>query len=81
MDNNFFDGHGRHELILGEGRISGYIASLLGVGSLLGVVCFRYLEYLTTVEMWPLTYGVIDSPAPDGFLNQFVYPFRRSRSK
>jgi len=36
---------------LGEGRISGYIASFLGVGCFLAVLCFQFPEYLTTTEL------------------------------
>jgi sterol desaturase/sphingolipid hydroxylase (fatty acid hydroxylase superfamily) len=36
---------------IGEGRISGYLASFLGVMSFLAVLCFRYPSYLTTVEL------------------------------
>jgi len=34
----------------GEGKISGYTAIFLGALSLLGLVCFRYPEWLTTPE-------------------------------
>ena len=37
-------------LRLGEGRISGAIAVLLGACSLLAVLCFHFPEYLTTAE-------------------------------
>lgn len=36
--------------VLGEGRIAGYLSSALGVCALLGVLCFRYPEWLTTAE-------------------------------
>ncbi len=36
---------------IGEGRISGYIASFLGIGCFLAVLCFQYPEYLTTTEL------------------------------
>ena len=35
---------------LGEGKISGYVSIFLGCLSLLGVVCFKYPEQLTTPE-------------------------------
>lgn len=35
----------------GEGRISGAVSIVLGIGSLFGVLCFRYPEYLTTPEL------------------------------
>ena len=35
----------------GDGRISGALSSVLGLGSLLGVLCFRFPEYLTTPEL------------------------------
>ena len=38
-------------LRLGQGRISGALSCLLGLGSLFGVLCFRYPEYLTTPEL------------------------------
>src|SRR6186997_3628926 len=37
-------------LKIGEGKISGYVAIFLGVLSFLGVVCFKYPEWLTTPE-------------------------------
>jgi sterol desaturase/sphingolipid hydroxylase (fatty acid hydroxylase superfamily) len=37
--------------VFGEGRISGWLSALLGACALLGVLCFRYPEYLTTAEL------------------------------
>jgi len=37
--------------VAGEGRISGYLATSLGVISFLGALCFKYPEYLTTQEL------------------------------
>lgn len=39
------------EFRFGAGKISGYISAFLGVLSLLGVLCFRFPEYLTTPEL------------------------------
>jgi sterol desaturase/sphingolipid hydroxylase (fatty acid hydroxylase superfamily) len=39
------------ELKIGEGWISGYVAALLGLAALGGVLCFRFPEALTTAEM------------------------------
>jgi lathosterol oxidase len=36
--------------VWGEGRIAGYLSSALGVGALLGVLCFTFPEWLTTPE-------------------------------
>ena len=36
---------------LGEGRISSYIAATFGILSFLGVLCFRFPEYLTTPDL------------------------------
>jgi len=38
-------------LRVGQGRISGGVSAVLGLGSLFGVLCFRYPEYLTTPEL------------------------------
>jgi hypothetical protein len=40
-----------HALRVGEGRISGYLSSTLGVMSFLAVLCFRYPTYLTTTDL------------------------------
>ncbi len=40
-----------HALRPGEGRITGGIAFILGVGSFLGVMCFHYPEIFTTREL------------------------------
>ena len=37
-------------LVVGEGKISGYISIFLSTLSLLGILCFRYPEQLTTPE-------------------------------
>jgi sterol desaturase/sphingolipid hydroxylase (fatty acid hydroxylase superfamily) len=37
--------------VFGEGRISGYLSALLGVCALLGVLSFRFPDYLTTAEL------------------------------
>jgi len=39
------------ELRVGEGRISGNLAILLGVLSFLGVLCYRFPSYLTTADL------------------------------
>ncbi|HEX7034959.1 MAG TPA: sterol desaturase family protein [Pseudomonadales bacterium] len=41
---------GDRPFVLGEGRIAGYVSSALGLCALLGVLCFRYPEWLTTPE-------------------------------
>ena len=38
-------------LRLGSGRVSAYLSAFLGPLSLLGVLCFRFPEYLTTPEL------------------------------
>src|SRR4051794_3292991 len=35
----------------GQGRISGYLSTTLGLSSLLAVLCFRYPRWLTTGEL------------------------------
>ena len=42
------------ELRVGEGRISGNLAILLGVLSFLGVLCYRFPSYLTPLTCVPL---------------------------
>ena len=37
-------------MLPGQGKISGAISLLLGAGSVLGVLCFHFPEYLTTAE-------------------------------
>jgi len=37
-------------LVIGQGRISGYISIFLATMVLLGILCFRYPERLTTPE-------------------------------
>lgn len=51
MGNDFLDRHGHRNFVFGEGRISGYASAALGIGALLGVLCFRFPEYLTTADM------------------------------
>jgi sterol desaturase/sphingolipid hydroxylase (fatty acid hydroxylase superfamily) len=41
---------GVRPFVWGEGRIAGYTAAALGLCALLGVLCFRYPEWLTTAE-------------------------------
>jgi lathosterol oxidase len=38
-------------LVLGEGRISGYLSIALGTLSVLGVICFLFPDYLTTPSL------------------------------
>jgi sterol desaturase/sphingolipid hydroxylase (fatty acid hydroxylase superfamily) len=38
----------------GQGRISAYLANLMGILSLAGVLCFRFPSYLTTAEFRPV---------------------------
>jgi sterol desaturase/sphingolipid hydroxylase (fatty acid hydroxylase superfamily) len=38
-------------LVFGEGRISGYLSALLGGCALLGVLCFRFPDHLTTPDL------------------------------
>ncbi|MFU8816223.1 MAG: sterol desaturase family protein, partial [Pseudomonadales bacterium] len=38
-------------LVFGEGLISGYLSATLGLCALLGVLSFRFPEYLTTAEL------------------------------
>ena len=45
------------EFVFGEGRISGYLSAILGICSLLGVLCFLYPELLTTAEMRAALYS------------------------
>lgn len=40
----------KENLRFGEGIISGYISVFLGISTLLGVICFKYPEWLTTPE-------------------------------
>jgi lathosterol oxidase len=40
----------KENIKLGEGKISGYTSVFLGISSLLGVICFKYPEWLTTPE-------------------------------
>ncbi|MHA4847770.1 hypothetical protein ACX0G7_26620 [Flavitalea antarctica] len=37
-------------LRIGEGKISGYSSIFLGLLSLIGVICFKYPEWLTTPQ-------------------------------
>lgn len=43
--------HGSGAFRFGEGRISGYVSALLGLLSLLAVLCFLFPEWLTTAEL------------------------------
>lgn len=38
-------------LVFGDGRISGYLSAALGLCALLGVLSFRFPDYLTTAEL------------------------------
>jgi ABC-type glucose/galactose transport system permease subunit len=40
----------RKRLVIGQGQISGYISIFLATMVLLGILCFRYPERLTTPE-------------------------------
>lgn len=40
----------KENLKIGKGIISGYISVFLGISTLLGVICFKYPEWLTTPE-------------------------------
>ena len=40
----------KENLRFGEGIISGYISVFLGISTLLGVICFKYPEWLTIPE-------------------------------
>lgn len=40
-----------HHLVLGEGKISGIVSVILGVCSLLAVLCYLFPSYLTTTEL------------------------------
>ncbi|SEP61897.1 hypothetical protein [Flavobacterium urocaniciphilum] len=40
----------KENLKLGQGYISGYISIFLGISAFLGVICFKYPEWLTTPE-------------------------------
>ncbi len=54
---SFLERHGHREFIWGEGRISGYLSSALGLCALLGVLCFKYPEWLTTAEFREALYS------------------------
>ena len=41
----------KHELRLGQGRISGLLSLILGAGSFAGMLCFHFPEVLTTAEL------------------------------
>ncbi len=43
--------HGSDAFRFGEGRISGYVSAVLGLLSLLAVLCFLFPEWLTTAEL------------------------------
>jgi len=57
MNNDGPQHNAERNFIFGEGRISSYIAALLGIGALLGVLSFRYPEYLTTAKMRAILYS------------------------
>ena len=50
-ENRAHEPESERAFIFGEGRISGYLSALLGVCSLLGVLCFKFPEFLTTADL------------------------------
>lgn len=48
---DYFRRHGSKPFVVGEGRITGYLSALLGILSLLAVLCFLFPEWLTTAEL------------------------------
>ena len=51
------DQPGHRPFVFGEGRISGYLSAALGICALLGVLCFRFPEWLTTAEFRAALYS------------------------
>ena len=80
--------------VFGEGRISGYLSTLLGLCSLLGVLCFKFPELLATADLRAnldsfefalgLLWGsivvsfLLGKQPPDSFVRQFWHPFKPS---
>lgn len=53
----FLEKHGNRAFVFGEGRIAGYVSALFGLSSVLGVLCFKYPELLTTAEFREALYS------------------------
>ena len=80
--------------MFGEDRISGYLSALLGLCSLLGVLCFKFPALLTTADLRANLYSfefargllwgsivvsfLLGKQPPDGFVRQFWHPFKPS---